>query len=65
MFTGLFAQNTLGKMPMIRSTPVVGCLLNVAGTVHAAPEKVAVLDLQFSNLSPVPTDTGHVERRAA
>lgn len=65
MFTGLLAQNTLRETRMIRSTPVVGCLLNVAGTVHAAPEKVAVFDLQFSNLSPMPIDTGHVERRAA
>ena len=47
---------------MIRSTLLAGCLLVVATTTHAAPEKAAVFDFQFSNLSPVPSDTANVER---
>ena len=47
---------------MIRSPLLAGCLLLTTGLAHAAPEKAAVFDFQFSNLSPVPADAADAAR---
>ncbi|MGU3666955.1 DUF3280 domain-containing protein [Methylobacterium sp. A49B] len=47
---------------MNRSTLRAGCLLMLASAARAAPEKAAVFDFQFSNLSPVPSDAADTAR---
>jgi hypothetical protein len=47
---------------MIRSAAIAIALLAASDPVGAAPEKAAVFDFQFSNLSPVPSDTADAQR---
>ena len=47
---------------MNRSSLLAGCLLATTASAGAAPEKAAVFDFQFSNLSPVPSDAADAAR---
>lgn len=47
---------------MIRSATLAAVLLAAGGPASAAPEKAAVFDFQFSNLSPVPSDAADTAR---
>jgi hypothetical protein len=47
---------------MIRSASLIAIFLVAGGSALAAPEKAAVFDFQFSNLSPVPSDRADTAR---
>ena len=47
---------------MIRSASLIALFLVAGGSALTAPEKAAVFDFQFSNLSPVPSDRADTAR---